>query len=146
MEAADLYKEVRATKNYDKAIELVPYANLLGIRFEYKAEELLFTLPFAEKNIGNTRIPALHGGVLGSFMVTAATIQLMWFMESLDVPKVIDFNIDYTLSGRPQDTFATCKVAKLGKRIANVQIEAWQDKRDQPIAIARSHFKVFRDA
>ena len=144
MSQGDFFKEVREQKDYQKAIELVPYAHYLGITFEESNEELLFRLPFAEKNIGNTFLPALHGGAVAGFMENAAIMHLMWTMESLALPKNIDFTIDYILSGRPQDTYATCKVVKQGKRIANVQIEAWQEERNNPIAIARSHFKIFR--
>jgi len=143
MSHADFFKEVRAQKDYQKAIELVPYAHFLGITFKEMEAGLVFTLPFAEKLIGNPYLPALHGGALGGFMENAAIMHLMWTMDSLTLPKNIDFTIDYILSGRPQDTYAACKVVKQGKRIANVQIEAWQDARTMPIAIARSHFKIF---
>ena len=145
MSGADIFREVREQKDYQKAIELVPYARFLGITFREDARELLFTLPYNENLIGNTKLPALHGGVLGGFMETAAILHMVWLMDSLTLPKNIDFTIDYILSGRPQDTFAICKVIKQGKNIANVQIEAWQDDRTTPIAIARSHFKIFRD-
>ncbi|MBF0279776.1 MAG: PaaI family thioesterase [SAR324 cluster bacterium] len=144
MSKADFFKEVREQKDYKKAIEMVPYAHFLGITFNETSEGLVFTLPFAEKNIGNPLLPALHGGALGGFMENAAIMHLMWTMDSLALPKNIDFTIDYILSGRPKNTFAICKVIKLGKRIANVQIEAWQDEQNNPIAIARSHFKIFR--
>ncbi|PCI50518.1 MAG: thioesterase [Moraxellaceae bacterium] len=144
MEASrDYFAAVREEKNYQKAIELVPYAKLLGISFsESEKEGLLFHLPFDQKNIGNTMLPAIHGGVIAGFMENAAVIHLMWAMESVSMPKIIDFNIDYTLSGRPEDTYASCNIVKLGKRIANVQIEAWQSNRDKVIAVARSHFKL----
>ena len=143
-EGADLFQEVRGAKDYQKAIELIPYAHFLGVTFEEKDEELIFTLPFDEKLIGNPILPALHGGAVGGFMENAAILHLMWTMDSLTLPKNIDFTIDFILSGRPQNTHAACKVVRQGKNIANVQIEAWQENRHTPIAIARSHFKVFR--
>lgn len=142
-EVEDIFSEVRKSKDYAKAAELIPYAQLLGIRFsEDENEELLFYLPFNENSIGNVLLPALHGGVIGGFMENAAIIHLMWTMESISVPKVIDFSLDYTLSGRPEDTYASCEIVKLGKRIANVRIQAWQSDRKKLIAVARSHFKL----
>ena len=139
----DFFAEVRANKDFDKAIELIPYAKLLGISFKECDEEgLLFHLPFQEKNIGNIALPAIHGGVIGGFMENAAVIHLMWAMDSISMPKIIDFNIDYTLSGRPEDMYASCEIVKLGKRIANVQIKTWQSDRNKVIAVARSHFKL----
>ncbi len=144
MSELDFFREVREQKDYVKAIELVPYAHFLGITFEQTQLGLVFTLPYSQSNIGNTFLPALHGGAIAGFMENAAIMHLMWTMESLALPKNIDFTIDYVLSGRPQDTYALCTVVKHGKRVANLQIEAWQDDPDTPIATARSHFKVIR--
>lgn len=145
-EKNDFFQSIRKTKDFDKAIEMIPYANFLGVRFsENEDGSLLFRMPFDEKNIGNTALPAIHGGVIAGFMENAAVMSLMWAMESTSQPKVIDFNIDYTLSGRAQETYARCDIVKLGKRIANVQITAWQDDPNKAIAVARSHFKLIRD-
>lgn len=142
----DFFAEVRANKEFDKAISMIPYARFLGVQFEEDAQgALLFRLPFQQKNIGNTMLPALHGGVIAGFMENAAVISLMWRLDSSSMPKIIDFNIDYILSGRAQETFARCEIVKLGKRIANVQITAWQDDPSKAIAVARSHFKLMRD-
>lgn len=143
MSEIDFFLEVRQQKDYRKAIALVPYAQFLGIRFEENADGLLFTLPFDQSLIGNPMLPALHGGAVAGFMENTAITHLLWTMTSKALPKNIDFTIDYIASARPQDTYASCQVVKQGKRIANVQIEAWQDDRSRPIAIARSHFKVF---
>lgn len=145
MRAAEAFKLAREQKTYDKAIELIPYAHFLGITFAETEAGLIFKLPFMQRNIGNTILPALHGGAIAGFMENAAIMHLMWTRASLDVPKNIDFTIDYILSGRPQDTYAQCQVTRLGKRVANVQIEAWQSNRNSPIAIARSHFKLLAE-
>ena len=143
---SDFFLSIRESKDFEKAIEMIPYANFLGVRFsENEDGSLLFRMPFDEKNVGNIALPAIHGGVIAGFMENAAVISLMWAMDSTRLPKVIDFNIDYTLSGRAQETYARCDIVKLGKRIANVQITAWQDDPDKVIAVARSHFKLIRD-
>lgn len=145
-EQKDIFSELRVSKDFEKAIEMIPYAKMLGIQFsEDEAGLPIFNLPFSEHNVGNTALPALHGGVVAGFMENAAVIHLMWMMDSPIMPKIIDFNIDYTLSGRAQETYARCEVVKLGKRIANVQIKAWQDDPDKIIAVARSHFKLIRE-
>jgi acyl-coenzyme A thioesterase PaaI-like protein len=38
------------------------------------------------------------------------------------------------------DTFARARVVKVGRRIANVAVEAWQQSRAEPIAALRGHF------
>ena len=122
-------------------IDSIPYARLLGLAFEAEPDgQLLFTLPFAERNVGNPILPAIHGGVIGGFLETAALIHLMWIRESSEPPKTIDFSLDYLRSGRAATLYARCALTKHGKRVANVSIEAWQEDASQPIAVARAHF------
>ena len=55
-------------------------------------------------------------------------------------PRPVDVNIDYLRSGRPEDTYARALIKKAGRRIANVQVEAWQETRRAPIAALHGHF------
>lgn len=136
------FNQLRDEKRFDDLIALIPYARLMGVNLRAEDEEgaLLFSLPFAERNVGNTTLPALHGGLIGGFMENAALIHLMWNRESLDIPKIVDFSLDYLRPGRPQTLFARCEITKQGKRVAHVLIEAWQDSPDKPVAVARAHF------
>lgn len=118
----------------------VPYAAFLGVRAELKGDELTLIMPYAERLIGNPLLPALHGGVVGALMELTALTQLAVAAKSEKFPKTIDIGIDYLRSGRPKDTFARARVIKIGRRIANVQAEAWQDSREKPIAAMHGHF------
>lgn len=122
------------------AIERVPYARFLGVRAELKGDELTLVLPFSEHLIGNPMLPALHGGVVGALMEVTALTQLAIASKSESFPKTIDISIDYLRSGRPVDTFARARVVKIGRRVANVQAEAWQGEKTQPIATLHGHF------
>ncbi|MBV8046355.1 MAG: PaaI family thioesterase [Paludibacterium sp.] len=141
-EFAQRFNRLRDEKNYREIIEAIPYARLMGVEFTEQDDEgaLLFTLPYAERNVGNTALPALHGGLIGGFMENAALIHLMWNRESVDLPKIVDFSLDYLRPGRPQTLYARCEITKQGKRVAHVLIEAWQDSPDKPVAVARAHF------
>jgi acyl-coenzyme A thioesterase PaaI-like protein len=55
-------------------------------------------------------------------------------------PRTIDISIEYLRSGRPLTTFARARINKVGRRIANVHVEAWQEQRAAPIAALRGHF------
>lgn len=134
----------RRDKDYTAAMNLFPYARFLGIAFSEEEGELLFRLPFSERNIGNPVMPALHGGVIGAFMEHAAIMHLLWNLESAVQPKVVDFSIDYLRPGRPEEAFAVCKVVRQGQRVANVSVETWQNRREQVIATARGHFLLSR--
>lgn len=132
---------LRERKDYAGIIETIPYAKLLGVEFEETGEDsLLFRLPFYEHNIGNTLLPALHGGLIGGFLENAGLIHLMWVRATLEPPKVVDISFDYLRSGRPQTLYAQCQLTKQGKRVANMLIESWQGDRSKPVAVARAHF------
>jgi uncharacterized protein (TIGR00369 family) len=122
------------------ALARVPYASFLGVRAELKGDELTLVLPYAEHLIGNPLLPALHGGVVGALMELTALTQLAVAANTEKFPKTIDIGIDYLRSGRPVDTFARARVVKIGRRIANVQAEAWQSAREKPIAAMHGHF------
>jgi uncharacterized protein (TIGR00369 family) len=123
-----------------EALARIPYAAFLGVRAELKGDELTLVLPFQEHLIGNPLLPALHGGVVGAFMELAALTQLAITSKSLKTAKTIDINVDYLRSGKPVDTFARARVVKIGRRVANVQVEAWQAERSAPIAALHGHF------
>jgi uncharacterized protein (TIGR00369 family) len=137
------FNQLRDERDFVGIIDAIPYARLMGVEFGLSGDsegDLLFSLPFAERNVGNTALPALHGGLIGGFLENAALIHLMWNRESLEAPKIVDFSLDYLRPGRPQTLFARCEITKQGKRVAHVLIEAWQDSQDKPVAVARAHF------
>ena len=139
----DLFERIRtigSDEDFQALLDSIPYVRFLGIRGERRGNELTVVLEFGEHLIGNPRLPALHGGVIGAFLETAAIIQLVWESDSPTLPKTIDIAIDYLRSGRPQDTYARATITKHGRRVANVRVEAWQDDRLHPIAAAHGHF------
>lgn len=118
----------------------IPYAQLLGVTALERKSELLFELASQPSNVGNPLLPALHGGVLAAFMETAAILNVMAYSGGQRVPKIIDFSIDYLRSAGLKPTWARCQVGRLGKRVVNVSVAAWQgESDDQPVALARAH-------
>ena len=118
----------------------VPYVRFLGMQAELAGDEMTAILPFAPHLIGNTVMPALHGGVIGAFMEMAALSQLSLTAQSPRVHKTIDVTIEYLRPGKAQTTYARADVRKIGRQIANVHVEAWQEARAKPIAALRGHF------
>ena len=131
--------------DYQRLMDRVPYARFLGIEVNAMGEELTFLLPRNETIVGNPTLPALHGGAVAGFMEQSALIFLLLEMGEPRLPKTIDFTIDYLRAGHYRDTFAECRVTRLGRRVANVHISAWQVRREDPIAIARAHFLLAED-
>lgn len=124
------------------ALARIPYAAFLGVRAELKGDELTLILPYSEHLVGNPLLPALHGGVVGALMELTAITQLAIASKSEKFAKTIDIGVDYLRSGKPVDTYARARVVKIGRRIANVQAEAWQAERSEPIAAMHGHFLV----
>lgn len=123
-------------------LERIPYARFLSVRAELAGDEMTAILPYSEHLIGNPGVPALHGGVLGAFMEMTALAQLSIKEGQARQPRVIDVSIEYLRSGRPLTTYARAEIKKVGRRIANVHVEAWQTERASPIAALRGHFLV----
>jgi len=124
------------------ALARIPYAQYLGVRAELKGDELTVVMPFKQDLIGNPMLPALHGGVVGALMEITALTQLAIASKSTKFPKTIDINVEYLRSGKPADTYARARVVKIGRRIANVQAEAWQAERANAIAAMHGHFML----
>lgn len=135
-----------AQARVDHVLTRVPYAMFLGMRAELRGDELTLVMPFQEHLVGNPMLPALHGGVVGAFMELTALTQLALASPTGRVAKTIDVGVDFLRSGRPVDTYARARVIKIGRRIANVQVEAWQAEHAQPIAALHGHFLVAEDA
>ena len=120
----------------------IPYAQFLGMRAELAGDEMTAILPYSDRLIGNPTLPAIHGGVIGAFMEMTAVAQLSVAQGLVRQPRTIDVTIEYLRSGRPRDTFARATIKRAGRRIANVQVEAWQDTRSAPIAALHGHFLI----
>ena len=117
-----------------------PYMGFLGMTADLAGDEMTAVLPFSPHLVGNILLPALHGGVLGAFLEMTALCQLVVREPLRRQPKTIDVTIEYLRPGRAQTTYARADVRKVGRRIANVHVEAWQDQRASPVAALRGHF------
>ena len=135
-------QQAHAQGDYAALLELIPYAKLIGVECSRLGDELLFRLPANKDNIGNPLLPAIHGGVIAGFMELAAALHVMIFTGTGEVPKIIDFSIDYLRAGHVRDTYARCQLWRQGRRVTNVAITAWQGVEAEPIATARAHFKI----
>ncbi len=124
------------------AVRDLPYARFLGVEVTFNGDEMTAILNFGDHLIGNPILPAIHGGVLGAFMEIAAIAQLSALQPDRRQPRTIDLSVEYVRSGRPLTTYARATVKKVGRRIANVHVEAWQEQREAPIAFLRGHFLV----
>ncbi|MDE0851371.1 PaaI family thioesterase, partial [Yoonia sp.] len=88
-----------------------------------------------------------------AFLEITAIIQLSWVSiwddvedntaelpARIQLPKTIDFTVDYLRSGLPRDAYARARVNRSGRRYASVHVEGWQDNRSKLFAQATGHF------
>lgn len=125
--------------------ERVPYSAFLDVQVTIDGGLPRCRLPFRPSLIGNVALPALHGGVVAGFMENAALLHLLLVLDESQVPKSIDFSIDYLRSAHAVDAWAECEVARQGRRVAQVQVRCWQEETGHPgrqreVARARAHF------
>ncbi len=123
-------------------LDRVPYMKFLGLTAELAGDEMTAILPFQPRLVGNVMLPALHGGVIGAFLEMTALLQLAVREPLRRQPRTIDVTIEYLRPGRAQTIYARADVRKIGKRIANVHVEAWQEARATPVAALRGHFML----
>jgi uncharacterized protein (TIGR00369 family) len=121
-------------------VDAIPYARFLGIQVQRRRGGIVCILPFRHEIVGNARLPAIHGGVLGAFLELTALLRLIDEGRSARVPKPINFSIDYLRSAGPATTTARADIFKLGRRIANVHVVAWQDDVTRPVAHGNGKF------
>lgn len=131
---------IDARAHLESLLNGIPYARFLGVRAELAGDEMTAILPYADKLIGNPLLPALHGGVTGAFMELTAMAQLSISERRDSLPRPIGVTVEYLRSGKPLATYARAHVKKVGRRIANVSVEAWQEARSAPIATLHAHF------
>lgn len=121
-------------------LEQIPYANFLGVEVIQQGNEVITVLPFQQHLIGNERLPAIHGGVIGALLEITSVLQLLYETSCQRLPKTVDVNFDYLRSGRAMTTFGRATVNRQGRRVANVRSELWQEEREKPIALSQGNY------
>lgn len=133
------------------AITLPPYAALMGIRMTEDSTLAgsgpVLAMDFANRVEG--RPGTLHGGATGGLMDMAAVTAVAAVLAESGRParaKPIGMTIDYMRPGLEKTSFARGRVTRIGNRVATVIVEAWQDDPKAPIALARVHMLLEREA
>ena len=142
MGISDGISAARRNGDLQPVIKAVPYFRWMGLRVDRQGDELITALPFQDMLIGNPLLPALHGGVTGALLESAAMISLIGAMDTPRLPKIVNIAVEYLRPGGAADSFATGIVTKQGRRVASVRAHAWQKDRNKLFAAATTHFLV----
>lgn len=137
----DRFLELRRTGEFAVLTTLIPYAAVVGFEIEEGEGGPVTVLRRKESNVGNTQLPAVHGGVVGALLEHAGIMQVLWECEVASFPKIINISLDFL---RPclaaHETRARGLVIKQGRSVTNVRMEAWQTDPAKPVAAGHAHF------
>jgi len=117
---------------------LPAYARALGITVASMEDGVpVLTVEFGSNVEG--RPQHYHGGATAGLLENAgyAALRLRLLEEGREADlKPVNITVQYLSAGKSQTSFAKGRITRLGRRNANITVEAWQDNRDRPIASA----------
>lgn len=117
---------------------LTPYAKSLGIAVHGEEDGApVLTVDFTP--IVEGRPGALHGGAISGLLETAGygVLRAKLTSEGRNPQlKPINITMQFLSAGKQKPTYAKGRITRLGRRNANVTVEAWQDDCERPIATA----------
>ncbi|ROT93363.1 PaaI family thioesterase [Altererythrobacter sp. FM1] len=117
---------------------LTAYARSLGIRVVGERDGApLLQIDFSADVEG--RPGAYHGGATAGLLETAGYAALHSRLRELGrdaALKPINITVEYLSAGLPQTSNARARIVRLGRRNANLVVEAWQSDTDKLIAMA----------
>ncbi|MBT8389601.1 MAG: PaaI family thioesterase [Altererythrobacter sp.] len=118
---------------------LSAYARSLGIAVHAFDDDKLPVLTVDFSSIIEGRPGAFHGGATSGLLETAgyAVLRSVLVEKGLDPQlKPINITVQFLSAGKQKKTYAQGRITRLGRRNANITVEAWQDDRTRPIATA----------
>ncbi len=124
------------------AVTLTPYARSLGIELEDAANDAgrnshTLAIDFSRNIEG--RPGHFHGGATAGLLEAAGYAILRATLDADNrqpILKPVNITVQYLSAGKQKRTYAQGRITRLGRRNANVTVEAWQDDRSRPIATA----------
>jgi uncharacterized protein (TIGR00369 family) len=129
------------------ALESIPYAKHLQLFARKDAAGLIVRMAYHAALIGAPFPPRLHGGTVGGLLEITCTLAAALARGPVPegaspFPKPVNITIDYLRAGGAQDVYARAEVLRLGRTIANVRAQAWQEDAQKVIASAHMNLLV----
>lgn len=117
---------------------LTAYAQSLGIQI-IAADDALPILALPHASLTEGRPGAFHGGATCGLLEAAGYAALRAELGRIGSDpqlKPISITVQFLSAGLDKTSHAQGRITRLGRRNANVTVEAWQDDRNRPIASA----------
>lgn len=125
--------------DYSQLLSELPYGRFIGAQAGLIGEQVRVHVPFQDHLVGNFITRVLHGGVVGAALEMAALAQLV-HERGIPLPKTIDFTVDYLRAASAESLYAVADVQRVGRRVANVRMHAYQADDSKPVALGRGNF------
>ena len=140
IDLAEIVRRARAERDPQILCGVVPYAAFVGMSMRLdEAGDVVATMRYADHLIGDSTLPALHGGTIAALLESTAIFTALFLGDDVGLPRTITLTIDYLRSGRAQDTECRARVVRRGRRILVLESSAYQGSPDKPITKATVH-------
>jgi uncharacterized protein (TIGR00369 family) len=108
--------------------EQVPFNRYLGIRGESVGHgRAVLRLPVREVHVGDTRRPALHGGVLSALIDTAGGLAAWSALGAHETVSTVDLRVDFLEpAGLEAPLRAEAELVRKGNRMCHVRVAVTQ--------------------
>ena len=139
MTNAECIRQCRQSGDWSALLGRVPFLRFVGISIGANVEGPFCTLAYAERLVGNARLPALHGGTLAVLLETTATVHMLVTTDIDTLPEPATMTVNFLRSAGAHDTFAAARILKRGRRLSTLHVDAWQTERSRLVASASVH-------
>src|SRR5258706_2149529 len=125
-----------------------PFAYALGAEMQIvEAGKVPMRLPYSQRLIGNPDTGVVHGGVITGFLDQSCGVAVGSTLKEPRSFATLDLRIDYMKPATPGiDILFEGECIKLTSEIAFARARAFQEKSDDPIAIATATFMFTQQA
>ena len=117
---------------------LPAYAQALGITV-HEVEDGVPVLAVDFSADVEGRPDHFHGGATAGLLENAAyaALRAALIAEGREARlKPVNITVQYLSAGRSETSYAKARITRMGRRNANISVEAWQSDRSKPIASA----------
>jgi uncharacterized protein (TIGR00369 family) len=114
----------------------IPFNKLLGLRVDMlRRGECVLRIPWTDHLIGDSKRPAVHGGVISMLADTAGGAACFSMLSNPhDRVSTVDIRVDYLRPGPAMDLLCHAKTIRVGNKVAVARMEVFAGVLPDPSA------------